>query len=139
MLLTLLAKTIYTADANGNLLDSDPTFSDIPPEEYGAVFAKMLLTFLALIALMVGTYWFLKRLIRSRSEKNVRNLSIQLLEKRMISSKSALYLIEVEGQKILLAESQHEIRRLQNWNRIDPPLQKNSTDTTDGSFNEPKG
>jgi hypothetical protein len=33
-----------------------------------------------------------------------------------------LYLVEVEGQKVLLAESQLEIRRLQTWQ--EPPIQE---------------
>ena len=63
---------------------------------------------------------------------------IQVLEKRMLSPKSILYLIEVEGQKVLVAESQHEIRRLESWpQRAELLSTENSTDTTDGSFKVP--
>lgn len=117
MLFQLLAKIVYSADANGDPIENQIPLPDLHPGDYGAAFAKMFITLIALILLMAGTFWFLRRLVRTRQLRGSSKMSIQVLEKRMISSKSMLYLIEVEGQKILLAESQSEIRRLQTWPR----------------------
>ena len=84
----------------------------VPPGDLSATFAKMLLTFVLLIVLLYGTYYVLRRLIRHRLQKGVGAPSIHVLEKKMISAKTMLYLIEVEGKKTLLAESHLEIKHL---------------------------
>jgi len=127
MIFHLLAKVVYSADADGNAIDPGPIqelpLPDLPQGDYGVAFVKMFLTLIVLVLLLVGTLWFLRRLCRSRLQKNGGEQGIQILEKRMLSTKSILYLVEVEGKKVLLAESQHEIRRLQTWDS-----EENSTD-----------
>lgn len=86
--------------------------SDAPQVDYAAAIVKMCLTLVVLVLLMGVTVWFLRRLIHQRLQKNRGGQSIHILEKRMISAKTMLYLVEVEHQKILLAESHLEIRRL---------------------------
>ncbi len=91
-------------------LDAMPS---LPPGEFGAALGKTLLVLFALVALLGVTFWFLRKLIQQRIEKGAANLTIQIIEKRMLSPKTMLYLVEVEGKKILLAESQVEVRRLE--------------------------
>lgn len=88
---------------------------NMPSGDFGAAFAKMFITLIALVALLVLTYFFLRKIIQRRLQKGVGNHAIQLVEKRMISAKTMLYLVEVEGKKILLAESHLEIKRLEGW------------------------
>ena len=83
--------------------------------DLGATFFKMLFTFVALIALLFITYWFLRKLIRNRLQKGVGSTSIHVLEKKMISAKTMLYLVEIENKQILLAESQLEIKKLETF------------------------
>ena len=111
----LAGKTIYSADANGDPIGPNIPLPDLPPTDYGAALIKMFLSLIAVVVLLAVTFWFLRRLIRSRLRRGVGTESIQILEKKMISPKSMLYLLEVDGQKILLAESHLEIRRLQTW------------------------
>src|SRR5258708_3026377 len=80
-----------------------------PPNDLGWTLIKMVFTFGFLIFLMYGTYWMIRRLIRQKLQKGVGEPSINVLEKKMISAKTMLYLIEVEGKKTLLAESHLEI------------------------------
>ncbi|MBF8262760.1 MAG: hypothetical protein HW387_425 [Parachlamydiales bacterium] len=117
----LAGKTVFSADANGDPISQELPIPEIPPGDYGSAIIKMFLTMFALIALLFVSYWFLRRLIQTRLKKGVGTDSIKIIEKRMISPKSMLYLVEVEGQKVLLAESQLEIRRLQTWREI--PIQ----------------
>lgn len=86
--------------------------------DYGAVLGKMFLSLLILVVLMVGSFWFLRRLMQGKLQRNLSERSIQVLEKRMISPKSVLYLVEVDGKKVLLAESHLEVRRLSSWDEI---------------------
>ena len=94
----------------GNLLLQANT--ELPPGDYGVSFVKMFLTLIALILLFGTTVWFMRRLIRQRLERGTGEQLIQILEKKMISPKTMLYVVELEGQKILLAESHLEIRRI---------------------------
>lgn len=119
---------IYVPDENGELTALDQasltladTTTQIPTGELGATFAKMLLSLVILIALLGATYWFLRRIIQQRLQKGVGDAAIQIVEKRMISPKTILYLIEVNGKKILLAESQLEIKRLEGFEPINKP------------------
>ncbi len=71
---------------------------------------------LALIVVLMGlTFWMFKRLSQSRVKQQNYMKSIKILEKRPISPKSILYLIEVAGKQILIAESQIEVRTIQNF------------------------
>lgn len=114
---------IYVPDQNGDLASLHPTLaqtaSDMPAGDLGAAFAKMCLSLVALIALLVVSYWFLKRLMQNRMQKNSENAAIHILEKRMISPKTMLYLIEVDKKKIVIAESQLEIKKIS-----EDPLEK---------------
>lgn len=82
----------------------------LPAGDYGAAFVKMVLTLIVFGILMGVTIWFIKRLIRSRLEKGTGTRMIEVLEKRMISPKTMLYVVEVDGKRILLAESHLEVR-----------------------------
>ncbi|MDP1607739.1 MAG: flagellar biosynthetic protein FliO [Chlamydiales bacterium] len=82
---------------------------------YGSAIAHMLLTFTAVIALLFVSFWFLRRLIQNRLQKGGGDQAIQILEKRMISPKTMLYWIEVEGKKILIAESHLEVRKIESY------------------------
>lgn len=119
-----LANTVYIPDEKGELtaapspsiLDNLDQVPPPPPGDFGATFVKMILTMVAIVALLFFTFWFLRRLIQQRLQKGVGEQSIQILEKRMISPKTMLYLIEVDKKKILIAESHLEIKRLENFN-----------------------
>lgn len=113
MIYNLLANAI---DASPILGDMDLTAApSAASADLGATFVKMMLTFGALILLLFGTYWFIRRLIQMRLQKGVGTASIQILEKRMISAKTMLYLVEVDKKKVLLAESHLEIKRLESF------------------------
>lgn len=111
--------SVYIPDEKGELtaiessaVAAADTMTQMPPGDLGATAMKMFLTLIALVALLFLSYWFLRRLIQNRLQKGVGEQAIQILEKRMISSKTMLYLIEVENKKILIAESHLEIKRL---------------------------
>jgi flagellar biogenesis protein FliO len=80
--------------------------------DLSASFFKMFMSLGLIIALLLGTYYLLRKLIRIKLEKANADSSIRILEKRMLSPKTMLYLIELEGKQVLLAESQLEVRKL---------------------------
>ena len=126
MISYLASELVYVPDEKGELtaLDAssalDSAASQMPPGDYGAAIGKMFLTLVALVLLLVVTFWFVRRLIQQRLQKGVGSQSIQILEKRMISPKTMLYLIEAEGKQILIAESQLEVKRLESFPASSP-------------------
>ncbi len=85
---------------------------------YEHAFIKMLLSLGALLVLIFLTVWALKRLSSGRLKFMNNALAIKILEKRSLSPKSVLYLVEVSGKKVLIAESQLEIKRLMEVEEI---------------------
>ena len=119
MILWRFANQVFLPDGEGNLsplVQSEPLTSltaSPPPSDLGAAFVKMILTFIAIIVLLFGTYWFIRRLIQTRLQRGTGNQAIQILEKKMLSPKTMLYLVEIENKRVLLAESHLEIKRLE--------------------------
>lgn len=101
-------------------LTATESMAQMPPGDLGATATKMFLTLIVLVALLVLSYWFLRRLIHNRLQKGGSEQAIQILEKRMISPKTMLYLVKIEDKKILIAESHLEIKRLEG---LDEPRQ----------------
>lgn len=125
MFFWILANKILSPAEEGilsPLVEAEPLQEMAPmaPGELGLAFTKMLFTFVVLIALLFATYWFIRRLIQQRLQKGVGAPSIQILEKRMISAKTTLYLVEVENKKVLLAESHLEVKRLESFSSEHP-------------------
>ncbi len=85
---------------------------NIEPVSYKGAFTKMMLTLLALVVLIVISVWMLKRIARGRFSNLQTGRSIKIVERRPLSSKSVLYLVEVGSKKVLIAESQLEVRRV---------------------------
>ncbi len=84
----------------------------MPTGDYGFALIKLFLSLIFIAGLLWLTMWFLRRLIRYRLEKSGGTQAIKVLEKKMISPKTMLYFVEIEGEKILLAESQLEVRQI---------------------------
>ncbi len=80
-------------------------------ESYENAFIKMLLTLGALLVLICATLWAIKRFGRGQFGLGS-SRTIKILERRPLSQKSMLYIVEVEGKRILVSESQFEVRAL---------------------------
>ena len=108
---------VFIPDENGELT-SLPFAQETPQvaiPDMGMALFKMFITFAGLIVLLYASYWFLRRIIQNRMQKGVGEKSIEILEKRMISPKTMLYIVQVENKKILLAESHLEIKALESF------------------------
>ncbi len=87
----------------------------LPTEKYETSIFKVFLSLFGLILLIILSFWLFRRLLQARSSSSGANRSISILEKRVLSPKSMLYLLEVDGKKVLIAESHLEIKRLHSW------------------------
>lgn len=96
-----------------NLSESDHQFPS-----YKQSLVRMGLALAGLLAVLVVTIWLYKKLTGGKFSGIHASKRIRIIERRPISAKSILYLIECDGKKILVAESQFEMRTLA---KIDEP------------------
>jgi flagellar biogenesis protein FliO len=99
-----------------------PDVTEALPSYEGA-FLKMILTLLALVVGIIGTVWFMRRLSGGRLSGGS-SRSIKILEKKALSPKTMLYVIEVEGKQTVIAESQLEIKRLMTLELLDEEIKE---------------
>lgn len=88
-----------------------PSSSELT-QSYEGSFIRVIASLVGLVLLVVATFFILKRLGRGRFGKVSSDKSIHILERRPLSPKSILYLIQVDDKKVLISESQLEVRAL---------------------------
>src|SRR5262245_26031764 len=66
---------------------------------FEALWTKTLLLLVIILAVLFIATYFMKRFDRFKNKEPSQKSQIQLLERKVLSPKSVLYLIEVEGQK----------------------------------------
>jgi flagellar protein FliO/FliZ len=102
----------------------------VPPEVvmqgYEGAFLKMFLTLIALVVAIFFTVWALKRLARGKFHHMNSNRTIKIIERRALSPKTVLYVIEVAGKQAVVAESQLEVKRILTLEEFNEPLDKSS-------------
>ncbi len=81
-------------------------------ESYEAAFIKTIVVLVGLLVLIILTIWMFKKISHGRLKTFNVLKSVKILEKRPLSPKSMLYLIEVSGKQVLIAESQLEVRKI---------------------------
>ncbi|HSX03804.1 MAG TPA: flagellar biosynthetic protein FliO [Rhabdochlamydiaceae bacterium] len=90
----------------------DQETTPVEPVSYQGAFVKMMLTLFALIVFIILSVWMMRRLSHGRMKQMNYGRAIKILERRPLSAKSILYVIEVNGKKILISESQFEVRTI---------------------------
>jgi flagellar biogenesis protein FliO len=85
---------------------------EIVMQNYEGAFLKMFLTLIGLIVAIFFTIWALKRLSRGRLGSLNASRAIKILERRPLTPKTTLFLVEVNGKQALIAESQLEVKKL---------------------------
>lgn len=79
---------------------------------YEGAFMRMILTLAGLIILIFLTIWVLRRLSQGRVGGNFSSRTIKVLERRALSHKSVLYVVEISRKKVVIVESQLEVRTI---------------------------
>lgn len=78
-------------------------------------FIKMLGTLGLLIGFMLFASWFLKRLLNTRVQQMNTTSYIKVIERRALSNKSSLYLVEVQGKTFVVGESMQGLSLITNF------------------------
>jgi flagellar biogenesis protein FliO len=109
------------------LLDTTPISPTEPLPSYEGVFLKMLFSLLLLVLGVIATVWFTRRMTSGRFGHSS-GKGIKILEKKVLSPKTMLYLIEVQGRQIVLAESHLEIQKIISFDTFSGAEEKASTE-----------
>ncbi len=86
-----------------------PPPSLLDMDNYSHAFLKMFLSLLFFLALAGFSLWFLRKVLQKRKIPSSSH-KIQILGKRALSPKSILYLVEIENKRVLVSESQLDMR-----------------------------
>jgi flagellar biogenesis protein FliO len=78
---------------------------------YEGAFVRMIVTLLGLLVLVFATFWILRKLGKGKFKLGS-GRTINIIEKRALSPKSVLFLVEIGNKKVLISESQLEVRAL---------------------------
>ena len=84
----------------------------MPEYNFASEFMRMLSILGMMILVLLIVSWVLKRMMSTRMERLNTDSTIQILERRPLGPKAALYLLEVEGKKMVIAESPSGIHHL---------------------------
>ncbi len=74
-------------------------------DSFPAKFMRMLVILGLLIGFMILASWALKRMMKTRLTQLNTTSSIKVVETRALSPRATLYLVEIQGQTLLVAES----------------------------------
>ncbi|MEI6241976.1 MAG: flagellar biosynthetic protein FliO [Chlamydiota bacterium] len=114
-------KEVFIPDAQGNL--GQEMSVDAPKEKiaepiaFQGAFLKMLLSLGAVILLLLLSFWALKKLMRNRRQGH--DKLIHIIEQKAISPKTMLYLLEIDNEKVLIAESQIHVKKIHSLSQIE--------------------
>jgi flagellar protein FliO/FliZ len=88
------------------LQNNDKLFTDL---------MNMMATLGLVIGLILFVAWFLKRFANSRLEQMNESSQVRIIERRTLSPKSLLYIIEIDDRRIILAESPQGVTRIADY------------------------
>lgn len=110
--------SISTPPENNKDLSPVFPFEDLIPkpvpqdDRFFTELLNMLATLGLILALILFAAWFLKRMMTSRLNQINTSNSIKIVERRVLSQKTMLYVIEYENINVLIAESQNGVAKL---------------------------
>jgi len=88
-----------------------PLFEDsLPPSDFHKTFIRMIISLALIIILVFVTFWAFRRMMRAKQMQANNQKAIKIIERRSLSPKTVLYLIDINNKKILLSESHLEVR-----------------------------
>lgn len=109
---TAFAEDIPLSIADLRAENEATLFENNSPDRFESAFKRMLWILAGIIILIVLTVWMGKRLLKTKIEQTNRISSIKIIEKRPLSPKTMLYLVEIDDKKVLLSESHLEVTKV---------------------------
>lgn len=88
-------------------------------DDFQSKFMNMLFMLGLLIGFMLFASWLLKRMSRSRVTNLNQGSDIKVLETRYLSPRATLYLLDIHGKNILIAESPMGVSHISSFRSIE--------------------
>jgi flagellar biogenesis protein FliO len=136
---TLPENTIKIAPSTEKSENLDPYLqSHTPPKNYFDLkpddkegdrflseFMNMLTTLGIIVVIILMATWFLKRMVSGKIQQLNTTSLVKVIERRILSPKTSLYLLDIEGKGVILAESSNGVVSLGNFDvaQTDPSQQ----------------
>ncbi len=89
---------------NETLKDIDPS-TQANNDRFFSEFMNMLLTLGFIVVLILIVSWLLRKLLNTRIQQANTNSDIKILERRSLSPKATIYLLEIRGKGLAIAET----------------------------------
>lgn len=100
------------------LLGQDPEPLPSPEAETSRFmyeFIKMIVILGGMVGILLFLSWYSKRMTAQKFEKGNDDSYIKILEKRALSPRSVIFLLEIEGKSILVGETPNGLVRLSEY------------------------
>ncbi|MCB1114475.1 MAG: flagellar biosynthetic protein FliO [Chlamydiia bacterium] len=94
------------------LFAEETALPEIQTSRFFYEFIKMLGVLGIMVAVLLGLSWYMRRLTGQRFEKVNDESLIKVIDRRSISQKTIIYLLEVEGKSLVVGETPQGLVRL---------------------------
>lgn len=110
--------TVTPSEQNGSDLANDIR-RDLNLEDYSFAheFLNMLSTLGVFLLALLALAWLLRRVRQTRVDQINLSSAIKIIERRILAPKGVLYLVDVEGQRMVLSESPAGIHYITSLNQ----------------------
>ncbi|MCF7806299.1 MAG: flagellar biosynthetic protein FliO [Simkaniaceae bacterium] len=100
------------------LTHTEEVYTPLDPQNFKVTFFKTLTLIVLALGIVFFLLWLVKRFSNQRFSSLNHQKHIKIIEKRPISPKTMLYVVEIAGSHLLVAESQLEIKLLSKLEKI---------------------
>jgi flagellar biosynthetic protein FliO len=83
-------------------------------DHFTSTLLNMVMTLVVFLGVLLALTWFLKRMMAVKQEQGNMQSTIKVVAQRALSAKTMVYVIEVEGQSLVIAESAGSVAHLTN-------------------------
>ncbi|HEV8052406.1 MAG TPA: flagellar biosynthetic protein FliO [Parachlamydiaceae bacterium] len=122
-------------DLTGPVFPFEDIYGEPAPEtnRFWSEVVNMMATLGLIISLILIVAWFLKRMLNTRQEQVNTTSIIKVIERRALSPKTVIYLLEIEGKSMVISESQNGVTYLTNYNS---PVDEEEVKKLPSAFNK---
>lgn len=93
----------------------DVKLDDKDTDRFFHEFINMLTTLGLIVAIVLLATWYFKKMLSTKVDQLNTTSQIKVIERRVLSPKVTVYLLDVKGEGIILAESATDVTRLGNF------------------------
>ena len=80
-------------------------------------FIKMFVILGGMVAVLLAISWYMKRLTNKKFERGNDESLIKVVERRSLSARSIVYLLDVEGKSFVIGETPHGLVKLGEYHQ----------------------